>query len=130
MKKRIEYTITSREGTSDRDGLDATIIEAMRLRASYKRIGEIVMQFIPDKGDARLSNVQVDSEYRGLGVGRAMVEEAESVAKNGGAERLILKSVPSAIGFYEKLGFRREIEGSDRMVKYLEEPERDQNDGD
>ena len=43
--------------------------------------------------------------YRGLGVGRSIVDALESLARSYGVERIVLNSRESAVGFYEHLGY-------------------------
>ncbi|HMD49542.1 MAG TPA: GNAT family N-acetyltransferase [Bryobacteraceae bacterium] len=56
-----------------------------------------------------LEDLFVDPEYRGLGIGKALLGHVESVARERGCSRLqwaVLKWNQSAIDFYEKLGAR------------------------
>lgn len=52
-----------------------------------------------------LGRVVVLPEYRGLGLGRQAVLEAEKWAAELGCEKAVLESRETAVGFYEKLGY-------------------------
>ncbi|MDB2272708.1 GNAT family N-acetyltransferase [Halorubrum ezzemoulense] len=56
----------------------------------------------------------VDPDYTGQGIGRTIVEELETIARQEGVEELIVPASLNAVGFYETLGFekQREIDAS------------------
>ena len=57
----------------------------------------------------RLDSICVDEAIRGHGIGKAMVEDVRALAKAFGCTGLILGVHPendSAVGFYQKCGFR------------------------
>jgi diamine N-acetyltransferase len=61
-------------------------------------------------GDAEVKRVYLLSRFRGGGLGRRMMQEAEAYARVRGVKRLLLgvyNRNDSAISFYEKLGYRR-----------------------
>jgi len=85
-----------------------------------------------EKGDYYVSNVAVYPEFRGKGIGKALMLEAEQLAKESGAERIVLdveRENEIAIAVYHKLGYSVEREhslelegrtyGFYRMVKEL-----------
>ena len=54
-----------------------------------------------------LEDIFIDSKYRGIGVGEAMLKKIAHIAKSNGAERIdfqVLDWNAPAISFYEKLG--------------------------
>ena len=58
--------------------------------------------------EAQIMNIAVAAQKRGRGVGRLLLERAVVVAREKGAERLVLEvreSNAAAIGLYERLGF-------------------------
>jgi len=60
-------------------------------------------------GEYYISNIAIYPQYRGMGVGKRLILEAEQEAKMVGAERIILdveKENISAINFYKKLGYK------------------------
>lgn len=60
------------------------------------------------RGDWEVKRVVVTDGQRGRGVGRLLMSELESIARAGGAGRLILQTgdlQPDAIALYERLGY-------------------------
>lgn len=58
-----------------------------------------------DNGGITIGHCCVDSTYRGKGVGKALILEAEKRVKALGYQGITLGSLESAEGFYEKLGY-------------------------
>ena len=57
----------------------------------------------------RLDSICVDEAVRGYGIGKAMIEDVRALARAFGCTGLILGVHPendSAVGFYQKCGFR------------------------
>lgn len=65
----------------------------------------------PFGGTALLRSVAVEADQRGRGVGQAVVTAAESLARDGGAETLILLT-DSAAPWFERLGYEPIERGS------------------
>lgn len=67
-----------------------------------------VARLLGDPGDAerRLRQVAVHPGAWGTGIGRALVTELERVAISEGSSEVVLNARDSAIGFYERLGYR------------------------
>ncbi len=61
-------------------------------------------------GVAQMRQVAVAADAQGRGIGRLLVEEAESEARRRGWTRLILHARDAAIPFYVKLGYSTEGE--------------------
>ena len=88
-------------------------------------IGGLILVPIDDE-EIRVMQVAVDVVHQGEGIGRKLIEYAESVAKDISYNRIVMHAMLSVVGFYEKLGF---IQDSDlfeekgvnfiRMVKDL-----------
>ena len=57
----------------------------------------------------------VDPDYTGQGIGRAIVEKLEAIARQEDVEELTVPASLNAVGFYETLGYKkqREIDASD-----------------
>ena len=88
-------------------------------------IGGLILAPI-DNEEIRVMQVAVDVVHQGEGVGRKLIEYAESVAKEIGYERLVMHAMLSVVGFYEKLGFKQDSDLFEekgisfiRMVKEL-----------
>lgn len=70
-------------------------------------IGGLILAPI-DNEEIRVMQVAVDVVHQGEGIGRKLIEYAESVAKEIGYERLVMHAMLSVVGFYEKLGFKQD----------------------
>jgi GNAT superfamily N-acetyltransferase len=58
-------------------------------------------------GSLRMRGVAVDAELQGKGIGTALVEYAEALARTLGYRRMVLHARETALPFYEKLGYAR-----------------------
>jgi RimJ/RimL family protein N-acetyltransferase len=56
-------------------------------------------------GLAELDGLFVKPELMGRGVGHALMEDAFSIARDQGVQRIEVTSNPRAVGFYERIGF-------------------------
>lgn len=88
-------------------------------------IGGLILVPI-DNDEIRVMQVAVDVVHQGEGIGRKLIEYAESVAKEIGYTRIVMHAMLSVVGFYEKLGFTQDSDLFDekgisfiRMVKEL-----------
>ncbi len=59
----------------------------------------------PEQGDVQLRAMAVDKASQGLGVGRALVEQAFVEAAERGGRRIWCNARVRAMGFYQRLGF-------------------------
>ncbi|MEA3424614.1 MAG: GNAT family N-acetyltransferase [Bacteroidota bacterium] len=59
-----------------------------------------------DPKTVRLRQMAVSSNLQGKGIGRVLMSFAENVARDHGYRRLTMHARKSAIGFYEKNGYR------------------------
>lgn len=59
-----------------------------------------------DKNSVRLRQMAVQNNLQGKGIGASMMHFAENVARDAGYKRLIMHARKTAIGFYEKLGYK------------------------
>jgi ribosomal protein S18 acetylase RimI-like enzyme len=93
--------------------------------------GYVMLLFREDTDAARIYSICVDREHRNKGIGKALVDSAEVVAKERGCKRMTLEvreSSDAIIRFYERLGFSFVYRLTDyynpgvhglRMMKYL-----------
>lgn len=68
-----------------------------------------VLGFVEDSSIAHLASIAVSPSYRGLGIGRRLLEEFEKKATALGAKRIVLevsKSNTVALNMYVKKGYR------------------------
>lgn len=66
-----------------------------------------------DNMAAQIERVVVIGEYRGRGVGRLAIEEAEKWLKEEGIRKIRIHSRECAIEFYEKCGYRTDYSQSE-----------------
>jgi GNAT superfamily N-acetyltransferase len=69
-------------------------------------VGCLVLRPLLD-GDVQMRQVAVVPDLQGQGIGRAMVEYSEALARTIGFTRMILHARETAVPFYEKLGYAR-----------------------
>lgn len=58
-----------------------------------------------DKGSAMIGRVVVLPEYRGMGLGKRVIAEAEDWLRELGYKKVVIESRDVATGFYEKIGY-------------------------
>jgi predicted GNAT family N-acyltransferase len=59
-----------------------------------------------DKNMVRLRQMAVQNNVQGKGIGATMMNFAENVARDHGYKYMIMHARKTAVGFYEKLGYR------------------------
>ncbi len=58
-----------------------------------------------DNGTVRLRQMAVLNNLQGKGIGRALMQFAENIARDRGFRKITMHARKTAIGFYEKLGY-------------------------
>ena len=59
-----------------------------------------------DSSTVRLRQMAVLNNLQGKGIGRALMQFAENIARDRGFKRIMMHARKSAAGFYEKLGYQ------------------------
>lgn len=59
-----------------------------------------------DNHSLRLRQMAVQNNLQGKGIGASMMNFAETIARDKGYKRLLMHARKTALGFYEKLGYR------------------------
>lgn len=59
-----------------------------------------------DKDCVRLRQMAVQNNLQGKGVGASMMHYAENIARDAGYKKIMMHARKTAIGFYEKLGYK------------------------
>ncbi len=59
-----------------------------------------------DKDTVKLRQMAVQNNLQGKGIGASIMNFAESIARDKGYRNLVMHTRNSAIGFYEKFGFK------------------------
>ncbi|MBS1735854.1 MAG: GNAT family N-acetyltransferase [Bacteroidetes bacterium] len=60
-----------------------------------------------EAGVVRLRQMAVQNNVQGKGIGAAMMNYAENLARDKGYKKLIMHARKTAVGFYEKLGYKK-----------------------
>ena len=60
-----------------------------------------------DPGTVRLRQMAVINDLQGKGIGRALMQFAENLARDRGYKKITMHARKISIGFYEKLGYRK-----------------------
>ncbi|HVF81049.1 MAG TPA: GNAT family N-acetyltransferase [Flavisolibacter sp.] len=55
----------------------------------------------------RLRQMAVVNDVQGKGIGRALMQFAENLARDRGYKRITMHARKNAVGFYEKLGYKK-----------------------
>ena len=90
---------------SEKDEQENESIHLMACVDDKNVLGVCRLQF-NSSVEAQLRYMGVKKNTQGSGIGKRLIEYAERTAKEKGAQRLILQSRESAVGFYEKCGFK------------------------
>ena len=61
----------------------------------------------PDPGVGKIERVAVREDYRGRGVGTALMDAVEALAREEGLERAVLHAQTRVEDFYDSLGYTR-----------------------
>ena len=59
-----------------------------------------------DDGELKLRQMAVKDEIQGTGIGASIISFSENLARDKGYHKIIMHARDSAIGFYEKLGYK------------------------
>ena len=95
---------------ADRDGLDPTALHVVAIDG-----GQVVgtCRLVFDGPLARLARMAVEDDYRGSGLGAAILAEAEQQARAAGSECIRLHAQIAARSLYERGGFA--VQGQEFM---------------
>lgn len=59
-----------------------------------------------EKGELRLRQMAVKDDLQGTGIGASIIGFAENLARDRGFGKIVMHARDSAVGFYEKLGYK------------------------
>jgi predicted GNAT family N-acyltransferase len=60
-----------------------------------------------EPGTVRLRQMAVVNDLQGKGIGKALMQFAENLARDRGFRKITMHARKNAIGFYEKMGYRK-----------------------
>lgn len=64
-----------------------------------------------ENGNARIRFIAVEERHQRTGIGSLLIEALEGIAREKGCKKAVLWGDESAIGFYEKLGYKNTGKG-------------------
>ena len=99
LRKPLKLTLTPEELAKEKDEI---LIGAFE---EEKMLG-CCMLIIVDSSTVRLRQMAVLNNLQGKGIGRALMQFAENIARDRGFKKIIMHARKSAAGFYEKLGYQ------------------------
>jgi len=94
-------------------GLDFTADELAREKADThlaalegrRVVGALLLRKV-DQRTARIMRMAVAPDRQGRSIGRSLVERAEGLARRRGFETMMMHARETAVGFYERCGYR------------------------
>lgn len=99
LRKPLKLTLTPEELEKEKDEILIAAFE------EEKMLG-CCMLIIVDPSTVRLRQMAVMNNLQGKGIGRALMQFAENIARDRGFRKIIMHARKSAAGFYEKLGYQ------------------------
>jgi len=60
-----------------------------------------------EPGTVRLRQMAVLNDLQGKGIGKALMQFAENLARDRGYKKITMHARKNALGFYEKMGYRK-----------------------
>ena len=99
LRKPLNLTLTPEELAKEKDEI---LIGAFD---EEKMLG-CCMLITVDPSTVRLRQMAVLNNLQGKGIGRALMQFAENIARDRGFKKIIMHARKSAAGFYEKLGYQ------------------------
>ena len=99
LRKPLKLTFSPEELEKEKDEI---LIGAFE---EEKMLG-CCMLIMVDPTTVRLRQMAVLNNLQGKGIGRALMQFAENIARDRGFKKIIMHARKTAAGFYEKLGYQ------------------------
>jgi len=99
LRRPLGLTFTSEELDEEKDNMLIGAFEDDRLLGCCMLVEE-------RPGAVRLRQMAVLNDLQGKGIGRALMQFAENLARDHGYKVLTMHARKNAIGFYEKMGYK------------------------
>ncbi|MGA7801329.1 MAG: GNAT family N-acetyltransferase [Gammaproteobacteria bacterium] len=90
---------------SERDASDASAVHLMACNPRGIPVAVARLHF-SGACQAQVRYMAVDSDYRGQGIGRRLLDELETRALHNGVHDIVLDAREGAVAFYERCGYR------------------------
>ena len=98
LRKPLGLSFSEDEIEEEKDNLLIAAYEDDRMLGCCMLVEEA-----PDT--VRLRQMAVKNDLQGKGIGRALMQFAENLARDRGYKRLTMHARKNAVGFYEKMGY-------------------------
>lgn len=106
LRKPLGLSFTPEELEKEKDEVLIGAFEEEKMLGCCMLIRE-------EPGTVRLRQMAVLNSLQGKGIGRALMQFAENIARDRGFKKITMHARKTAIGFYEKLGY--EVSGREFM---------------
>ena len=100
LRKPLGLTFSEEELEREKDNLLIAAYEDDQLLGCCMLVEE-------DPRTVRLRQMAVLNDLQGKGIGRALMQFAENLARDHGYQTITMHARQNALGFYEKLGYKR-----------------------
>lgn len=99
LRKPLGFTFTPEELESEKDNMLIAAFEDERILGCC--------MLVEEKPEIiRLRQMAVLNDLQGKGVGRALMQFAENIARDHGYKTITMHARKHALGFYEKMGYK------------------------
>lgn len=99
LRRPLGFTFTPEELESEKDNMLIAAFEDDRILGCCMLVEE-------EPGLIRLRQMAVLNDLQGKGIGRALMQFAENIARDHGYKTIMMHARKHAIGFYEKMGYK------------------------
>ena len=89
---------------SEKDEFDE-IADHVTVRDQKGRLVGVGRLHLNNDDEAQIRYMATEEDCRGLGVGRAIIEKLEELARARGVERIVLNARDNVVGFYQHSGY-------------------------
>ena len=99
LRKPLGLTFSTDELEKEKDEILIGAFEEEKMLGCCMLVRE-------DAHSCRLRQMAVLNNLQGKGIGRALMNFAENIARDMGYRKIIMHARKTAVGFYEKLGYK------------------------
>jgi len=99
LRKPLGFSFLPAELEAEKDNMLIAAFEDDRMLGCCMLVEE-------SPGIIRLRQMAVLNDLQGKGIGRALIQFAENIARDHGYKTIIMHARKHAIGFYEKVGYK------------------------
>jgi predicted GNAT family N-acyltransferase len=100
LRKPLGLTFSEEELEAEKNNIHLCCFDDDKLEGCCMLVSK-------DNNTVQLRQMAVVSGLQGKGIGRVLMQFAENIARDRGFKKLIMHARKTAVGFYEKLGYKR-----------------------